>query len=77
MSEIREKCELVHQYINPCSSLQRSIDDKVLKHQPIFDGDMYHCADIITLHSGDKDRKKRGVVLNFCPFCKEELNSET
>ena len=65
-----EKCKKINGNIKPCASLERWIDGKVLRVCEINNRNMDKIGEMLLLHSGLVAKKrKKGVVVNFCPFC--------
>ena len=62
--------------IKACSSLQRSMDGYTMRFLPLRNREGVLVDELAILHSGNAERKRKGVVLNFCPFCGSESISQ-
>lgn len=69
--DVIQKCRVEVGRILPCSSLFRHIDEKVVRWMRIMEGDRI-VKTFLTLH--DQSVKKRGVVINYCPFCSTDIS---
>ncbi len=71
MSKNKE-CQIINNKVFPCDSLSRHDDNKIIRCREVEDhGDISKI--FYTLH--EKISGKKGVIINFCPFCGEDINS--
>lgn len=74
--KLKSSCEWVDHSLEPCVFLSRALDDKVLQDQHTLNKEtMEERKAFVSLHSGNY--KKRGIVINFCPFCQEDISYQT
>lgn len=70
----RRKCRVLKSdQLRPCASLERVIDYKLRFHQLINLTTGADSGSFVALYLGA--HKKRGVLLNFCPFCGTDIGS--
>lgn len=69
-----KECSVRRGIVYYCDSLGRSIDEKAVRICVINDEKLKIRGTMIVLHSGGAKRKKRGVLMNFCPFCGKSIS---
>lgn len=73
-------CEVRDRVIYPCAVLESALEESIrakglseYRFVRLDDPDLPISRSAIVLRSGD--HTKRGIVLNFCPFCGEDIGS--
>ena len=73
VDQFYKNCEIIGVDIKPCKAMSETLDGIRLRLTTIvFMKTGEKSREHIVLYSGD--HKKNGIVLNFCPWCKEKLH---